>query len=511
MDYNLVFQSSSAPMYFWNETIYTSLAALRAASGQESHGIQANPAFRNEGTDDYHLTAASPAIDSANSGVSGQQTTDLDGTPRHDYPGVTNTGAGPRTFDDRGAFEFRPSGAPVTVDDAATTNEDTSVAIDVLGNDLDPEGDALTLSITSQPAHGSVSINPSKTITYAPATNYYGSDTFSYTATDPSGGSATASVMITVAPVNDNPLAQNDIGTTVTNQAVNINVLANDTDVDGDTLTVTGVTSPAHGSASINPSGTVRYQPTTGYEGGDFFNYTVSDGHGGSATGRVDLTVENGGNVPTVVDDVASTQEDNGVTIDVLANDSNPGGGALSIDSVTQPAHGTVTVTPSDEINYVPAANYHGGDSFTYVVTNPGGASASGQVTITVTSVNDNPTATADSASTPAGTARSITVLANDSDVDGDTLSVTGATSPAHGSATVGAGGTIVYTPNSGYVGPDTFTYGISDGAGGVASAAVTITVSAAQELVGNPGFESATTGWAGAPSGVSVTRVAGG
>jgi parallel beta-helix repeat protein len=509
-NYNLVFQSTSAPLYSWNETVYNSLSALRAATGQETNGIQANPLFRDAGADDYHLTAASPAVDSANSGVGGQQASDLDGTPRHDYPAVANTGAGPRSFDDRGAFEFRPSGAPVTANDNASTSEDTAVSIDVLANDVDPEGDPLSLSIASQPSHGNASVNTSNTITYTPATNYFGNDSFSYTATDASGGSGTATVQITVSPANDNPLALNDIGTTVTNQAININVLANDTDVDGDALSVSGVTNPAHGSTSINPSGTVRYQPAAGYEGGDSFNYTVSDGNGGSATGRVDITVEDGGSVPIATDDQATTDEDQTVRIDVLDNDSDPGGGALSIDGVTQPAHGSVTVTASDEIDYVPAANYHGGDSFTYVVTNPGGASASAQVSVTVNARNDDPTAGADSASTPAGTAVSIAVLANDGDVDGDGLTLTGVSNPAHGSTAI-AGGNIVYTPNSGYVGPDSFEYEISDGAGGTASAQVSITVTAAQELVGNPGFESSTAGWAGSPGGITVTRVAGG
>jgi hypothetical protein len=105
VNFNLVFLRTSATAYTWKTTGYRSLAAFRAATGQEARGIQAEPRFVGAGAGDFRLGAGSPAVDSANSGVSGQQATDADGRPRTDDPGVANTGAGPRRYDDRGALE----------------------------------------------------------------------------------------------------------------------------------------------------------------------------------------------------------------------------------------------------------------------------------------------------------------------------------------------------------------------------------------------------------------------
>ena len=132
----------------------------------------------------------------------------------------------------------------MAVNDAATTAEDTPVSIAVLANDTDLDGDTLTVTSVGTPAHGSAVANADGTITYTPAANYTGADSFSYTIGDGQGGSATATVSVTVTAANDAPVAVNDAATTAEDTAVTIAVLANDTDVDGDTLTVTSVGTP---------------------------------------------------------------------------------------------------------------------------------------------------------------------------------------------------------------------------------------------------------------------------
>jgi parallel beta-helix repeat protein len=107
VDYNLVSLHTPGTMYIWGTTGYSSLAAFQQATGQEAHGLQADPRWANPSAHDFHLTGGSPAIDSANSGVSGEQATDLEGNPRHDDPNIPDTGAGPRAYDDRGAYEFQ--------------------------------------------------------------------------------------------------------------------------------------------------------------------------------------------------------------------------------------------------------------------------------------------------------------------------------------------------------------------------------------------------------------------
>jgi parallel beta-helix repeat protein len=108
VDSDLVHLTQPSFMYTWGSTSYSSLSAFQAATGQEPNGLQADPLWRSAGSGDFHLNAGSPAIDSANSGVGGQSSTDADGAIRVDDPATPNTGLGPRRYDDRGAYEFQP-------------------------------------------------------------------------------------------------------------------------------------------------------------------------------------------------------------------------------------------------------------------------------------------------------------------------------------------------------------------------------------------------------------------
>ena len=269
------------------------------------------------------------------------------------------------------------------VDDVATTLEDQPITIAVLANDTGGGG-PLSITAVTQGANGAVSIT-GVNVLYAPTADFNGGDTFTYTASD---GTTTdvASVSVTITPVNDPPVAVDDSAITAQGVAVSVPVLANDTDVDGDSLSVAAVTDGAHGTVAI-VAGAVIYTPMATYFGGDTFTYTVSDGTD-TATGTVTVTV-----TPTplaAVDDTAQTPENQAVTIAVLDNDT---GNNLSVTSVTQGAHGTVT-TDGVDVTYTPEDQYNGPDAFTYTVTN-GTESATATVSMTVTSVNDKPIAVA--------------------------------------------------------------------------------------------------------------------
>ncbi|WP_444451466.1 Hint domain-containing protein [Rhodobacter capsulatus] len=178
---------------------------------------------------------------------------------------------------------------PDAVNDSASVVEDHSTTISVLSNDTDPDGD--TLTVTGATAlHGTVTINANGTLTYTPNANYNGTDTITYTVRDPGGLTDTATVNVTVTPENDAPDAVNDTAATNFQTAVNVAVLANDTDIDGDTLTVTSATSP-NGTVTINANGTITFTPATGFSGDATISYTVSDGHGGVDTATVTVTV----------------------------------------------------------------------------------------------------------------------------------------------------------------------------------------------------------------------------
>src|SRR5262249_22266995 len=154
--------------------------------------------------------------------------------------------------------------------------------VDVLANDSDVDGDSLLITSVTQGTHGSV-VNAGGSVTYTPGLNFNGSDSFSYTISDGHGGTASATVSVNVTPVNDPPVAVNDTASTTQNTAVTVNVLANDSDVDGDTLSVSAVTQGAHGGVVINADNTLTYMSTGNFTGTDFFNYSISDGHGGTA------------------------------------------------------------------------------------------------------------------------------------------------------------------------------------------------------------------------------------
>ena len=179
---------------------------------------------------------------------------------------------------------------PDAVDDTAITDEDTAVIIDVLANDTHPEGDTLTVTAASSP-DGDVVINADGSLGFTPAPNFNGTATISYTVTDSNGDTDTATVTVTVNPVNDAPEANDDTATTPYGTAVAINVLANDTDIDGDTLSVVSASSP-NGSVTVNADGTLTFTPAAGFEGEATITYTVKDPGGLTDTATVTVTVE---------------------------------------------------------------------------------------------------------------------------------------------------------------------------------------------------------------------------
>lgn len=181
---------------------------------------------------------------------------------------------------------------PVCLNDVSATDEDVPVVIHVLVNDMDPDGDALQVKETGQGLHGGASIRPDGSILYSPQANYHGSDQFTYTVTDGHGGLATATVDVTVSSLNDAPVAVHDSAATDQGTPVPVSVLANDSDPDGDSLSLSGFTPPAHGTAKDFGNGTLEYCPTGSFTGEDSFTYTVSDGNGATATATVTVAVK---------------------------------------------------------------------------------------------------------------------------------------------------------------------------------------------------------------------------
>ena len=351
--------------------------------------------------------------------------------------------------------------APVGINDAVTTDEDTVATGNALTNDSDPDGDALTAVLATGPSNGSASINPDGSFEYTPNANFNGADSFTYTVSD-GVLTDTATVNVTVNSVNDVPVAVDDGASTTENNIISINVLGNNTDVDGDALSVTGVDDPANGAAVINNDGTIAYTPDAGFSGTDTFSYTVSDGTE-NRTASVTVSVDAVNDAPVAVNDAVITDEDSVANGNVLTNDSDPDSDALTAALANGPVNGSVDVNSDGSYEYTPNANFNGTDSFTYTVSD-GVLTNTATVNVVVSPVNNAPVAVNDSASTTENNAVTIDVLSNDSDIDGDTLSVTEVGGPANGSAIINNDGTIAYTPDAGFNGTDTFSYTVSDG-----------------------------------------------
>ncbi len=563
------------------------------------------------------------------------------------------------------------NGDPDAVDDGATTAFETAAEIDVLGNDSDPDEDPLEITEVTQGANGSVAIDDKgtadtsdDTVVYTPDEGFEGDDSFTYTVSDGQGGTDTATVNVTVderpplpvvgftvdtttliedegtavtftfnvenlppegvtvalgvyrpgdsgmdllergigdfdffppapnieftglignpfgfvgngglaftigqdgatitLPINDDndippdqpggnantdfgieqqvwrlidfslanppfnevdeyvvadgqgevtltlrdtanftPEAVDDSAATAFETPAEIDVLGNDSDLDEDPLEITEVTQGANGSVVIDDKGTadtsddtVVYTPDEGFEGEDSFTYTVSDGRGESATATVTVTVEEQPNQdPDAVDDSATTAFGTPAEIDVLGNDSDPDEDPLEITEVTQGQNGSVVIddkgtadTSDDTVVYTPNEGFEGDDSFTYTVSDGEGGTGTATVNVTVQAQpNQDPDAVDDSATTAFETAAEIDVLGNDSDPDEDPLEITEVTQGANGSVAIDDKGTadtsddtVVYTPDEGFEGEDSFTYTVSDGQGGTDTATVNVTV----------------------------------
>ncbi len=189
---------------------------------------------------------------------------------------------------------FPTNSAPVAVDDAVVLAEDSSIAIAPLSNDSDADGDTLTIVSFTEAGNGTLSLNADGTFTYTPDANFNGSDSFTYTITDGNGETATGTISLTVTAVNDGPTAVGDTVQAQANTPLTIAVadlLANDSDIDGDTLAVVGVGNFSGGSAQLNQSGDITFTPASGFAGAASFDYTVADGQGGTATATATVTV----------------------------------------------------------------------------------------------------------------------------------------------------------------------------------------------------------------------------
>ena len=386
--------------------------------------------------------------------------------------------------------------APNTAGNSASISEDTAVTVlasTLLANDSDIDGDTLSISGVSNAVNGAVALDGNGDVVFTPAADFNGAATFDYTVSDGNGGTATQTVSVDVTAVNDAPsvdmtspvsLSLAEDGNLLITQA---EFLSNASDIEGDTLSVSGVTVDS-GTITDNGDGTWAFAPGADFNGSVTLSYNVSDGTNSVAdAGTITVTAVN--DAPVVsAPATGSLAEDSALvvtTAELLANATDVDGDTLSVSnlavtgtdaSVTDNGDGTWTISPVGEFNGAVRLSYDVSD---------GTSTVAGSLDLTIAAVNDAPAAISDSASTSEDTAVTVlasTLLANDSDIDGDTLSISGVSNAVNGAVALNGDGNVVFTPAADFNGAATFDYTVSDGNGGTATQTVSVDVTAVND-----------------------------
>ena len=392
------------------------------------------------------------------------------------------------------------------VNDAPTTN-DLSVTIDenrtarIIGINLDGadvDGDDLTYSVVSDASNGTTSISGA-TLTYTANQDWNGTETITYKANDGTLDSNTSTITITVTSINDVPVASAISASTNEDTAKAITLSA--TDVEGDNLTYSIVSSPSNGSLGSVSGTSVTYTPNADWNGTDTFTYKANDGTADSNTATVTVTVAAVNDAPIAYGFNQTTEEDNAKTITLRQTSpgSNTGtnneGGVydpdietdqdtpITFSLVSQPSNGTATLASGDnDVTYTPNANWNGTDTFTYKGNDGTADSNTATVTVTVTAVNDAPTVNDISTTIDENlTARLVGITLDGADVDGDDLTYSIVSNASNGTTSI-SGATLTYTANQDWNGTETITYKANDGTLDSNTGTITITVNAVND-----------------------------
>ncbi|RXF06972.1 Ig-like domain-containing protein [Pseudoalteromonas sp. PS5] len=273
---------------------------------------------------------------------------------------------------------------------------------------------------------------------------------------------------------NAKPVANADNASLPWNSSIEIDVLANDSDADNDSLSLSQA-SAQFGEVTITAQQTLMYVAAEQFVGTDVITYSITDGQGGTAHSQVVVEVM-GNRAPVVQGELVTAMHHKATVIDVLANDSDPDGDSLTVSSASA-TNGKVTIISGEKLSYLSNLGFAGVDTVKYVVSDSQGASSNGTVQIQVIA-NRLPIAKPDLAQVNAGASINIDVLANDSDADGDTLTIIEA-SAAQGTVSISQDGVLTYIAKAGFVGVDTITYMLSDGYGNAVAGTVSVTVKA--------------------------------
>ncbi len=345
---------------------------------------------------------------------------------------------------------------PVAKPEYITVQEDRPASITLMASDLD--GDRLTYHIVTGPSHGKLN-GTGPEITYTPASNYSGTDSFSFMVNDGTVDSNTASISLAIEAVNDPPTANHQSVMTRLDRSVFITLTGRD--VDSDELKYAIATQPEHGSltfgSNFDTNGKLTYTPEANFAGKDSFTFKLNDGDVDSAPAMVTLNMTPN-HVPMADLQSVTTAEDTPTVINLTGSD--PDGDTVVYSVVTVPSHGSLSGT-APNLTYSPNKNFSGPDSFTFKVNDGTVDSALTTVAVTVTPVNDPPVANNIEVSVMEDMPVPVTLVGIDP--DGDSLAYSIVTKPSNGTLS-GTEPNMSYVPNTNFNGLDSFTFRVSDG-----------------------------------------------
>jgi len=345
-----------------------------------------------------------------------------------------------------GTVTLKSNAPPVTTGQSISVNFNTAQVITLQATDAD--GDALTYSVVTGPANGSLGAVSGNSVTYTPATGFSGSDSFTFKANDGKSDSNVSTVSITVNPAAPAPADQTVTVPFQTATAVTLTATGTGT------ITYAVATQPSHGVLT-GTAPNVTYTPTGSYSGSDLFTFTATNA-GGSSTGTVNITVSPAPVIPVAQSQSVTVAFQTATAITLVAGggDGNP----LTYSIATTPAHGTLSAVSGANVTYTPAAGYVGADAFTFTAKD--GTSTSPAATVSINVTPQPPVASGQSLTTTFGTAIAVTLSATGT----GTLTYSVVAAPASGTLT-GTAPNLTYTPNAGFSGTDTFTFKANNGA----------------------------------------------
>lgn len=390
---------------------------------------------------------------------------------------------------------------PRAQSDNFSTTEATLLSGNVIDNDVEADGQPLTVSTTPvvDVENGTLTLNADGSFDYQPRANFAGSDRFVYQVADSDNASAQAAVIINISASNDAPVAADNSYVIPPFGAIALDapgLLDNDADINGDTLTVNPepLVAPTQGLLTLAEDGSFNYLPNDGFSGTDTFTYEVLDGNGGSASAVVTFLDVGTNSPPQAGTDSYSVQENGTLSITstaagLLANDVDADGDPLVFTPVliTDPANGVLALDPdglgAGTFRYTPDTNFYGRDQFTYEIVDDQGAPTRTQVVLVITQGEEDPIAVSDTYAMQLNSGISVDadegLLLNDLDPVGGALTVntTPVSDVSNGTLTLNADGSFTYVPNTGFSGTDRFSYQLLSSRGTFANADVSLSV----------------------------------